>query len=542
MKTSYAIIYLFLLIVFISCGTFNPQNKFNFYNGSTFYNDSLNITVDFFGDTKVDNPEAEQKKLIKSAINGLKVLKIKDLLVYGTCFDPEYELFLFFKEATNPKDHSSETVKLVLKDTIRNRILYKKHKQNKVIYLLLKSANNNLKPILRDGLDLIENLAFDSTKSGKLNYSKIFETYKNNSNHLFVSEKLKNALIPKSKQNDWEQFQYLATVNSFMSSNNVHDSLINKFETSRKKYLKPILDSLIEAQKTISDIAVFDTISEASKRTNVVMLNEMHWKPTHRIMAQKLLNILKKNGYNFLAVEALNSNRDSLLELRSFPIKSDGYYTNEPYFGLFIREAKKIGFTIIAYDDFDTKNREETQAINLKEIIYKDPDAKIFVYAGIAHILESETTSGKKMATYFKELTNINPLTINQVDIVYDTNTSLILTKSDNFYGKEKINTSVDYFLINNLTATLDQVYDKKELKKISLQKPVFNNYINKDLLISVYYQKEYEIYKSNAVPILNRITHLESNTVTIDVPISKGVIKIMDMDDNIILIENINF
>ena len=79
-------------------------------------------------------------------------------------------------------------------------------------------------------------------------------------------------------------------------------------------------------------------------------------------------------------------------------------------------------------------------------------------------------------------------------------------------------------------------------LKKISLQKPVFNNYINKDLLISVYYQKEYEIYKSNAVPILNRITHLESNTVTIDVPISKGVIKIMDMDDNIILIENINF
>ena len=542
MKTSYAIIYLFLLIVFISCGTFNPQNKFNFYNGSTFYNDSLNITVDFFGDTKVDNPEAEQKKLIKSAINGLKVLKIKDLLVYGTCFDPEYELFLFFKEATNPKDHSSETVELVLKDTIRNRILYKKHKQNKVIYLLLKSANNNLKPILRDGLDLIENLAFDSTKSGKLNYSKIFETYKNNSNHLFVSEKLKNALIPKSKQNDWEQFQYLATVNSFMSSNNVHDSLINKFETSRKKYLKPILDSLIEAQKTISDIAVFDTISEASKRTNVVMLNEMHWKPTHRIMAQKLLNILKKNGYNFLAVEALNSNRDSLLELRSFPIKSDGYYTNEPYFGLFIREAKKIGFTIIAYDDFDTKNREETQAINLKEIIYKDPDAKIFVYAGIAHILESETTSGKKMATYFKELTNINPLTINQVDIVYDTNTSLILTKSDNFYGKEKINTSVDYFLINNLTATLDQVYDKKELKKISLQKPVFNNYINKDLLISVYYQKEYEIYKSNAVPILNRITHLESNTVTIDVPISKGVIKIMDMDDNIILIENINF
>ena len=542
MKTSYAIIYLFLLIVFISCGTFNPQNKFNFYNGSTFYNDSLNITVDFFGDTKVDNPEAEQKKLIKSAINGLKVLKIKDLLVYGTCFDPEYELFLFFKEATNPKDHSSETVKLVLKDTIRNRILYKKHKQNKVIYLLLKSANNNLKPILRDGLDLIENLAFDSTKSGKLNYSKIFETYKNNSNHLFVSEKLKNALIPKSKQNDWEQFQYLATVNSFMSSNNVHDSLINKFETSRKKYLKPILDSLIEAQKTISDIAVFDTISEASKRTNVVMLNEMHWKPTHRIMAQKLLNILKKNGYNFLAVEALNSNRDSLLELRSFPIKSDGYYTNEPYFGLFIREAKKIGFTIIAYDDFDTKNREETQAINLKEIIYKDPDAKIFVYAGIAHILESETTSGKKMATYFKELTNINPLTINQVDIVYDTNTSLILTKSDNFYGKKKINTSVDYFLINNLTATLDQVYDKKELKKISLQKPFFNNYINKDLLISVYYQKEYEIYKSNAVPILNRITHLESNTVTIDVPISKGVIKIMDMDDNIILIENINF
>ncbi|MGB1243339.1 MAG: hypothetical protein ACPG49_12500, partial [Chitinophagales bacterium] len=65
------------------------------------------------------------------------------------------------------------------------------------------------------------------------------------------------------------------------------------------------------------------------------------------------------------------------------------------------------------------KEREIGQAINIKKILDKDPQAKIFVHAGFGHIKEDTTLSnwGKAMAGRFKEFTGINPLTIDQVDL-----------------------------------------------------------------------------------------------------------------------------
>ncbi|AUS06721.1 hypothetical protein [Pseudotamlana carrageenivorans] len=540
MKNKYYIYILFLLIIFTSCGTYHPQNKFNYYNGSTFYNDSLNMSVNFFGDTKIDNPKKEQKKIIKLAIKDLKGIKLKNLMVFGFCSDPEYNIFLFYKEPKKAITKIKDSIKLIVKDTVNNRILFKK--KNTEIYLLLKGKNKlkGLKHILKDGFALTESILLDSANSEKLTFSKIFETYKNNPNYLFVREKLKNTFIPKSKKKDWMQFQYLATVNSFMSNNIEYDSLINEFQSSRKKYLQRTVDSIISKRNAIINDAVFDSISEASSRTNVVMLNEMHWEPNHRVVANKLLKILNNKGYKYLAIEAVYKNRDSSLNFRGYPIKNDGYYTREPYFGQFIREALDLGFKIVSYDDFETNNREETQAKNIKKIIEKDSTAKIFVYAGIAHINEKETVKGKRMAAYFKELTNTDPLTINQVDIVSDIKNDLLLIKSDNFKSKKKIDTNVDYFLMNNTTPILDSIFDNKELTNISLKKNIFNEYINEELLISVYYQEEYEKYKSGSIPIINRIIHIKNNKITIRVPVSKLTIKIKDKNDNTILIEKI--
>ncbi|WP_164121924.1 hypothetical protein [Sphingobacterium sp. xlx-130] len=52
--------------------------------------------------------------------------------------------------------------------------------------------------------------------------------------------------------------------------------------------------------------------------------------------------------------------------------------------------------------------------MNLAEVLKTDPKAKILVYAGYDHIHEGTLTDWKKMAQFFKEFTNIDPLTISQ--------------------------------------------------------------------------------------------------------------------------------
>lgn len=66
----------------------------------------------------------------------------------------------------------------------------------------------------------------------------------------------------------------------------------------------------------------------------------------------------------------------------------------------------------MAYESMDkTKDREVGEAENLfNKTIAIDPNAKIFVIAGISHILEKPTSDGKKwMAAVFKEKYNIDP-------------------------------------------------------------------------------------------------------------------------------------
>ncbi|AUS07011.1 hypothetical protein [Pseudotamlana carrageenivorans] len=98
MKSKYYIGILFLLTILASCSTYHPENIYNYYNGSSFYNDSLSISVNFFGDTKISNPKIEDKKFIKSSIKGLKDIKLRNLIVFGTCYDPDYNVFLFYKK------------------------------------------------------------------------------------------------------------------------------------------------------------------------------------------------------------------------------------------------------------------------------------------------------------------------------------------------------------------------------------------------------------------------------------------------------------
>ena len=164
-------------------------------------------------------------------------------------------------------------------------------------------------------------------------------------------------------------------------------------------------------------------------RERIVMINEAHHVPLHRVFTLSLLAGLYQQGYRYLGAETL-SEGDQGLAKRGYPVTSStdyttnsGYYTAEPQYGNLIREALRLGFTVFAYDAFPdvppadfARQREIQQARNIQKVLQADPTAKILIHAGYDHIREDSLGGswGKAMAGRVKEFTGINPFTINQ--------------------------------------------------------------------------------------------------------------------------------
>lgn len=152
----------------------------------------------------------------------------------------------------------------------------------------------------------------------------------------------------------------------------------------------------------------------------VIMINEAHHSNLHRNFTKLLLKGLAEKGFKYFGLEAVNQ-EDNINE-RKYPLQSSGYYTKEPEFGNLLREALNLDYFVFGYEASSNsiknpKQREIEQAENIKKILDKDPKAKIIIHAGFDHIREDENFSNweKAMAGRFKEITGINPLTIDQV-------------------------------------------------------------------------------------------------------------------------------
>ncbi|WP_052600041.1 hypothetical protein [Aureispira sp. CCB-QB1] len=172
-----------------------------------------------------------------------------------------------------------------------------------------------------------------------------------------------------------------------------------------------------ETGRSIEDYKPIDAekhLLHLSEDRQVVMINENHSSPQHRLFTANLLKGLKKRGFTHLGLEGL---RDAnLLKEKGYPTKRMGYYVADPQYANMIREALKLGFTIFDYDTsrVSVKIRELTQAKRIAKVLSKNPDAKIIIHAGGGHIREDTTYYGGLMAYQFKKLTGIDPLTINQ--------------------------------------------------------------------------------------------------------------------------------
>lgn len=180
-------------------------------------------------------------------------------------------------------------------------------------------------------------------------------------------------------------------------------------------------DSLlfVKSQKLIAK----DYIIGQAKQAQILIINEAHHIPQHRVFTKSLLQDLYSNGYRYLGLETL---MDTGINRRKFPVIASGYYTQEPEFGAMVAEALTIGFTLFGYEASGEKNgkdREIEQAANIQQFIASNPAGKVLIHCGYAHAFENDYPAwGKAMAGRLKDNLKTDPLTVDQ---------TMFLEKSD---------------------------------------------------------------------------------------------------------------
>jgi hypothetical protein len=175
------------------------------------------------------------------------------------------------------------------------------------------------------------------------------------------------------------------------------------------------------AQPGYHAVPALTYLPQLAKDYKVVFLNEAHNVPLTRSLTVQLLKQLHEQGFNYFAAETLY-HTDTGLQQRGYPIATSGFYTREPVYAEMVRTALKLGYKVIAYeadDDHSGDARERQQAEHLYEVLKHDPDAKLVVNAGYAHIQEKgKFLGGQSMAEHFRAMSGVDPLTIEQTMLI----------------------------------------------------------------------------------------------------------------------------
>ena len=184
-------------------------------------------------------------------------------------------------------------------------------------------------------------------------------------------------------------------------------------------------DDLDRLAAASADDALEAIVREARKH-RIVILNEAHHVPLHRAFAMRLARELRSIGYTWLAAETFEKTPFE----KGYLALSDGYYSREPVFGNFLRDAAANGWKMAQYEPWDHvdgetldqqyERREVGQARNLVERVFaKDPSARLFIYVGYGHAAEMPRVGNgigtAMMAAQLKHLTGLDPLTVDQV-------------------------------------------------------------------------------------------------------------------------------
>lgn len=364
-----------------------------------------------------------------------------------------------------------------------------------------------------------------------------------------------------NETNSWQLQTYavlFSKVGNYKASLATQHLYLEKNKAAMNIPEKPKADSV--NFKTYKPENAVDVISKAAKKYKVVITNEAHYQPQNRVFTSLLLTKLYQQGFRYLSVEDLSrddtvfkSKEDKDLDSRKYPIKTSGYYMDEPQYGNLVRQALKLGYKLIAYEHYASEikdpgermmGREKGQAKNIAEILQKDPNAKILVHCGYGHLNENIKDSIGLMAAMLKLYFNIDPLTLDQQDLLEENNDPYynltnvkepsIYVSNKGFFSDPNQNHKVDMVVFfprtkyingrpNWLTYDKNRKYYFARLEQTKLTYPI---------MISAYYKEE-DI--STGVPV--DIIEIEKPNDKIGLVLNKGqyTLQIRDVIGNVI-------
>ncbi|MFA6277782.1 MAG: hypothetical protein WC622_13600 [Pedobacter sp.] len=466
--SSFGKLTIIVLILFTACSPkiskLVPYNRYIKGFNIHIYNDSLSLYFNSPADITYANTSSAIKKKLKSS----RFKSKNAILFYGTTTDPAYHVVI-----TIGNQQESKSSRKVIVDTILNGI--------SLHFIGLSDPNAQI--ALKSDLDrMVKSLKIGEGYAEHNNTVMDVVNGAMKSNHFYQTlSEIKQFPIPKNQGNSFE-LQMQLTYGSFLANNPDYTKLLAQQESTIQ--LNTNLIDVIKNGNLGNDQA-FEKIVQMAKAKRLVMINENHFYPNHRIFIINLLKQLKAVGYNYLALEALSS--DTVLnQYNAYPILATGFYTREQHYGNLLRTAKQLGYNFVSYEHMGiNKDREIKQADNLYEKTFaKDKNAKVLVIAGIDHILEQADNTGKKwMAQLLFEKYNIDPLTISQTHLNLYRKFSPFTYQIINYDKFKDIGevANVDLFLLNNKIEDWSDWPNKFN----------YRNQHDETVQVSLFYQKE---------------------------------------------------
>ncbi|GBU07594.1 hypothetical protein AwDysgo_09250 [Bacteroidales bacterium] len=400
---------------------YEASNRFIIGDAYNYYNDSLKVSLDLFGDYRfrgkctnildyhnsIDRKTYRlDKKLINTYFPKLNVGKDNFIFRASTLIEPYYHSAFF----CIPNKFVSNSDSIILNIPKRTLIHYFQRDGSAYFHLLTldKQHGDSYIEILqmeaehiRDGINFGSEYKITSPPNPFEIYSKAMADSGNYLSAISAHRAIEPFFFTENEK--WNYRQVGATYNAFIQNNATYDDLLSKIYRPSKT---------VSIQTTKYDTEALNYLKQEIEGKQLVMINEQHWQPKHRYLGNMLLEYIYSQGFRYLAIEAIWKGQDSL-NIRKYPTQKLGLYTKDPQFGNLIRNALRMGYEIIEYEQMG-ENRDFLQAKNIYDKTFKEnKDAKVLVWAGIGHINE-EKSEDPKMAYHLKEMSKIDPLTIEQ--------------------------------------------------------------------------------------------------------------------------------
>jgi hypothetical protein len=186
--------------------------------------------------------------------------------------------------------------------------------------------------------------------------------------------------------------------------------------------------SLMYPEKNLNDVFgkyslknAKESIVKRAKSYHFLLINEAHYNSQHRVFTSSLLLPLWKEGFRYLALEALGY-QDTLSSKTDYPSLKTGYYLRDPAFSSLVADALKIGYKLVPYEtqnNVDGTERDSDQAANIyNKTLKNDSVGKVLIHAGYSHIAEDGDGSYRPMGLQLKGITKQDILTVDQVTMI----------------------------------------------------------------------------------------------------------------------------